>query len=1376
MALIVGTDRNDYLVGGPEADTLQGLAGNDTLLGAGGNDLLEGGTGDDWLDGGEGWNWLRGFDGNDTLLAGTGGGTQDGDAGDDLLVGGTGSDYLQGGAGNDTLIGGGGGLPDSAAYVFRAATRGVVFDGSAVGTLAVVNLADGLGGTDRLEGIEGLSVYGSNHADTLRGGGINCLIFAGAGDDLLVGGPGDDDLRGEEGNDTLIGGSGSDWAHYDFWGAASGVVLDGSAVGTLAVVNLVDGLGGADRLESIERLWVYGSDHADSLTGGAADDVLYGLDGDDTLVGGAGNDALDGHRGNDTLDGGDGNDVLEGREGNDRLVGGAGTDTAGYDLSSVPSRVHLDFSGIGAQAVVDVADGLGGTDRLDGIELVHIQGSNYSDTLVGGPGADTIRGGPSTGLSGNDWLRGGGGNDALWGSTGSDRLEGGADNDVLLGFAGNDTLDGGPGAEWTYGGPGNDVYFVDNPGDLVDEVYEVGSGIDTVFSSISYTLRTNVEHLGLTGTDAISGAGNELDNRITGNAAANLLRGEAGADTLLGGSGADTLNGGSGADRMEGGFGGDVYVVDEPGDVVVELAGQGNDRVSTALSYALPANVESLTLAGTSDVDGTGNELANLLQGNPGHNRLSGGTGKDTLTGGLGKDTLDGGTGADWMVGQEGDDTYVVDDAGDRTIESYPNFGIDTVVSSLSRTLSTNVEHLALVGVAVTGAGNVLANRITGNELANTLLGVEGDDTLIGGAGNDTLNGGTGADRMEGGAGDDIYAVDHWSDVVVELYGEGTDRVSSTISWMLGANQENLTLAGAGSISGTGNELPNVITGNAAANALDGGASDDHLWGGSGDDTLTGGGDTDWLWGGDGNDMINGGEGRDALYASDGDDTLTGGAGNDSIHGDDGSDTVAFSGNFSDYSIDYNPWIDRFTMVDLVAGRDGSDTADGVEFLQFADGTRTKASVINDPRLIVGTAGNDLLYGGEGSDTLQGLAGNDTLYGHGGDDLLIGGAGDDYISGDAGTNTVAFTGKLAEYTISYVAGGPSYFRFTVTDSMGGRDGTDTADFVANLLFADATIPAESITSVPVVRVGTDGNDYLAGGGGDDTLQGLAGLDTLSGYDGNDLLEGGDDGDLLRGGYGDDVLLGGLDNDWLIGGRGSDTLNGGDGDDTAEYGFEGELSGVVFDGSTSGTSAVVDIGDGMGGIDRLDSIESLWVYGSNGADRLTGGAGNDVFFGDDIMAHGGSDDTICGGDGNDHVRGLIGNDWLEGGAGNDTMDGFDGNDTLEGGPGNDTLWSGAGADDFRFVSTSDGTDTITDFGSGSDKVVIVAANFGLVAGSVANLFVDADPTSGAAAFIYNSASGSLAFDADGNGPLAATPLALLSNKPATLLPGDFVIGP
>ena len=169
----------------------------------------------------------------------------------------------------------------------------------------------------------------------------------------------------------------------------------------------------------------------------------------------------------------------------------------------------------------------------------------------------------------------------------------------------------------------------------------MNEGTDTVQSSITYTLGANVENLTLTGTSAINGTGNMLDNVLLGN---------SGVNTLTGGAGNDTLNGGAGADKMLGGLGNDIYVVDVSTDVVTENTNEGTDTVQSGITYTLGSNVENLTLTGTSAINGTGNTLDNVLVGNSAANTLNGGTGNDILNGGLGKDTLTGGAGNDFFV------------------------------------------------------------------------------------------------------------------------------------------------------------------------------------------------------------------------------------------------------------------------------------------------------------------------------------------------------------------------------------------------------------------------------------------------------------------------------------------------------------------------------------------------------------------------------------------------------------------------------------------------------------------------------------------------------------------------------------------------------
>ena len=318
---------------------------------------------------------------------------------------------------------------------------------------------------------------------------------------------------------------------------------------------------------------------------------------------------------------------------------------------------------------------------------------------------------------------------------------------------------------------------------------------------MTYTLGANVENLVLTGTANINGTGNDLANSLTGNSSTNTLDGGAGADTLSGGAGADTLIGGTGDD---------TYVVDNVGDVVTEALGEGTDTVNSSVTYTLAANVENLVLTGTSSINGTGNTLANALNGNSGNNTLDGGAGDDTLIGGA------------------GNDTYILDSAADVVTEA-ASAGTDTVRAGFSYVLGANVENLVLTGTAnINGTGNDLANSLTGNSSTNT---------LDGGAGADTLSGGAGADTLIGGTGDDTYVVDNLGDVVTEALGEGIDTVRSCVTHTLAANVENLVLTGTANINGTGNALANALNGNSGNNTLDGGAGDDTLIGGAGNDT-----------------------------------------------------------------------------------------------------------------------------------------------------------------------------------------------------------------------------------------------------------------------------------------------------------------------------------------------------------------------------------------------------------------------------------------------------------------------------------------------------------------------------------------------------------
>lgn len=227
-------------------------------------------------------------------------------------------------------------------------------------------------------------------------------------------------------------------------------------------------------------------------------------------------------------------------------------------------------------------------------------------------------------------------------------LTGGSGANVLDGGDGNDTLNGGAGADTLISGLGNDTYTVDNAGDVVIE--NAGEGTDNVTSSVTFILGATLKNLTLYGSAAIGGTGNGLTNVLTGNSGANVLEGGDGNETLIGGAGADALIGG---------LGNDIFVVDNVGDVLTELAGQGTDTVQSSIAFALGAEFENLTLTGTAAIAGTGNAQANVLVDNTGANTLDGGAGNDTLDGGSGADRLIGGAGDDILIGGASADRFV---------------------------------------------------------------------------------------------------------------------------------------------------------------------------------------------------------------------------------------------------------------------------------------------------------------------------------------------------------------------------------------------------------------------------------------------------------------------------------------------------------------------------------------------------------------------------------------------------------------------------------------------------------------------------------------------------------------------------------------------
>jgi len=418
--------------------------------------------------------------------------------------------------------------------------------------------------------------------------------------------------------------------------------------------------------------------------GTAGNDTLIGTSGNDVLDGLAGDDVLRGLAGNDTLLGGVGNDLLDDGTGTDTMTGGTGNDTYVLDMSG---DVVIELANEGTDTVQSsIAYTLGANVEnltLTGTALINGTGNALDNVLTGNSMANT--------------LTGGAGNDTYMVSTGDTVVEQanqgldtvqsdvtwtlGANLEALtltgtanINGTGN-TLDnlltGNSGANVLTGGAGNDVYVI-STGDTVVE--GSAAGTDTVLSDVTTTLSANVELLGLTGTAAINGTGNSLANAITGNVAANML------------------NGGMGTDILAGLDGNDTYVVDHTGDIVIELANNGVDTVQSSVTYTLAANVENLTLIGTTAINGTGNTLDNFVLGNSATNVLTGANGNDTLRGGMGNDTMNGDSGNDTFLFGRGDGQDLLrDNSGGADKILY-----DAAINPLDLVLSRQVNDLRL--------------------------------------------------------------------------------------------------------------------------------------------------------------------------------------------------------------------------------------------------------------------------------------------------------------------------------------------------------------------------------------------------------------------------------------------------------------------------------------------------------------------------------------------------------------------------------------------------------------------------------------------------------------------------------------------------------
>lgn len=1126
---------------------------------------------------------------------------------------------FEGMAGDDIIIGNG-----ATRVSYGLAREGVTIDllaGTAIGGASV--------GTDALLG--GIvEMRGSNFDDVLMGTN-NGLGFA----EVYEGLGGNDTFIGRGGVDRAMFGSagvsGITVVMATAAGSNIGTVTGDSAVGSDTLIDIafvqgtflddtydatgyfspVTGLGSFNEFE--------GGDGNDTIIGNGSTRVSYlsswsgvtvdlGLGtasspatGNDTLIN------IFNVRGSnlgDTLLGGAGNNTFEGRGGFDHIDGGAGFDLVRYDNGSFG----------GGQFVADATGAFNafapGHDNDYLVSVESIRGTNFDDTFDG-----------SASFAGYTFDARGG-NDTLIGSRGPDSLLGGDGNDLLRGGWGGDFIDGGAGADRIdydglldagdtivgfQAGPGGDVLDL---ADLLRNETSYAGGAGGLLSDFVRIEAAGPDGLlqidpdGLFGPQfwqtlavLVGGAGLAVDTLLAqGNLHAEApagitLIGTDGNDVLIGGPGDDTLMGLLGNDFLRGGAGNDLL----DGGIVADFQSDEGFRDNDRADYSTAPGGVTVNLATGTASDGAGG-LDTLI----GIESVNGSMHDDVLIGSSAfSENFHGGAGNDLIQGGGGNDRaeYAGATAGVTiTLGGFGGFATSTGTVSGDASVGTDT----LVDV----------EQVMGSEFADTYR-----------AGAFQSNSGAGGffssfNAFEGRGGND------------SIIGNGSTRIDYNNA--MGAVNVNLATGIATGDASTGTDTFSGV------NAVRGSAFADTLLGGNplsdGFESFDGRGGNDFIGGGSGWDradyafngpITTGIQVYLAAGTVTGDPVLTGTdtlRGIESVRGSHRDDYFDAS-DFSEFSVNAG-W---FGPSNEFEGMAGNDTFLGNGFTSIVFFSAREGVSVD---LIAGTAtggpsvGNDTILGGvfrvAGSnfdDTIVGSFGNEVLIGRDGNDLLRGGGGFDFLDGGPGSDRFDFDSPWeGADTIPFFEAFPGGDVLDIGDlllnwtSYGGGAGGPLTDFVR----------LESLGIDAQLQIDVDG---LAG---PSTWQTLVTLLGLSGFSLETLLANGNldieaeiedltligtDGDnFLAGGPGNDTLIGLLGNDFLYGGRGNDLLDGGVvADLQSDIGWR-DFDRVDYSTALVGVEVNLETGvafDGEGGVDTLIGIEA--VNGSMFNDVLIGSA-------------------------------------------------------------------------------------------------------------------------------------------------------------------------
>jgi Ca2+-binding RTX toxin-like protein len=1067
------------------------------------------------------------------------------------------------------------------------------------------------------------NLFGTNHADTLRGDSSNNTLHGNQDNDVIYGTAGSNFLIGGQGNDTLHGGTGVD--QYDggdfeivtadgtnyytgsathgnntisFYYATNSVNIDLSydnGDGTTGRVN-DDGYGNVEtyirNIHNITGTLNYndtlkGNSNSNIISGLGGHDEIQGIGGENTLYGGTGNDTIYtasskiGAQRGDVAFGGQGIDTFVGSFNDAFLIGGdeAFEDLEGdwIDYGSLTLGANPYGISVNLEQVTMFTDADGDRAYLNGDYSQVFRLDSNGDIIANEfdyiMQIEHIQGSNATDLlmgkhGENNSIMAGDGDDTIFLSSGINHIDGEGYTDIgnwlslenMSGTISNfDLANNNAGDSKVY----NIQNVIDFDGNRNQTVW--GSNSDNIF--VMYAGNDHV----------LSRNGNNIIDLGDGNDTASI---NYGSDTIIGGSGQDSIDlvNNLGANQSSIIILNDIAAADfntlATGFSSLSLSNQNSTIVSIDLG-----DINGLSLTGShnfySITDGRGQTDYLYQEGaNPDIEIFRLTHYADVLVGSNNNDTIYGNNGADTLWGMQGDDS-IYGGAGNDII-----FGVQG-----NNRLEGDSGNDLIFG----GTGNDVIRGDDGND---TLYGKVGNNNIDGGANDDIIYAGTGTDIIDGGADNDTLRFDGGTQrVVVNLGSDALSYDATTInanrfinSWLNGGSEQTGTVTDIENIDGT--QYNDTMRGNSERN------------------------------------IIKTGEGDDYIFAS---------LGNDEIHGD---------GNTSGHG----DWV-NFSLITTVDGVNVDIlTQDNANFRHDNAGTITDYNqTLFGIENIIGTAQDDhikgsdgatnTLMGGAGADEIYGVGGENQLYGDAGNDTIYSGTGNDYINGGANNNTVDYTDRH----------NASNVRVNLSNSSQTHNsGTATATMTG-------ATSGMTDTLVDIHNVNTGGGyDTVWGSNGTNIINTGAGNDVIYGMGGENTIYAGSAADTIYGGSGVDSIYGEDGNDIIIASAGADIIDGGADLDVVDY--SSSSTGITVTLLDNGATTNVNHNITGAYTDTLTNIEGI-IGSLTQANNLTGNNMNN---------------SLVGGNQTDIIKGVSGDNYLNGGVGADTIYAGTGNDSIIGG--------------------------------------------------------------------------------------------------------------